>query len=230
VAVDAFAALEGALQATGYEPTSRWAYNCRKIRGTDRFSLHSYGIAIDIDPKLNKFSEGDRFEGKLTPAQVDAVLAIKNLRGESIWSWGGNWRKPDRMHFQLDRGPRGLDVDWSTVAGSARPARTDRAEVETDASPAPDEGDAGSEPVTPAPPDTGGEDNVLKKGSRGRAVEYFQGRLLIWNSNALPEHGADGAYGEETKGWVSRFQTEMGIDATGNIDGVTAALLRGLPE
>ena len=33
-AVDAYRALESALRTTGYEPQSRWAYNCRKIAGT----------------------------------------------------------------------------------------------------------------------------------------------------------------------------------------------------
>jgi hypothetical protein len=229
-AVEAFAALEAALEATGYRPTSRWAYNCRKIRGTDRFSLHSYGIAIDIDPKLNKFTKGDPFDGKFTPTQIEAVLAIKNARGRSIWSWGGNWKKPDRMHFQLDQGPAGLEVDWSTVPGKDSGASPSRERVDPDPQTRPDGDEVKEDQGTRVSSGNREGENVLKKGSRGKAVQYFQGRLLVWNADALPEHGADGGYGDETTNWVRRFQTEMGIDATGNIDGVTAALLRGLTD
>jgi peptidoglycan hydrolase-like protein with peptidoglycan-binding domain len=228
VAVDAFAALETALRAAGYEPASRWAYNCRKIRGTERFSLHSYGIAIDIDPKLNKFTDGDPFAGKLQPKHVDAALAIKNVRGRSIWSWGGSWRKPDRMHFQLDQGPGGVQVDWSSVAGADPTVPAVETEV-TDRPTTDAEAVGAVASISDSSP-TEEEENVLKKGSRGKAVTYFQGRILIWNDTALPQHGADGDYGDETSDWVQRFQSDMGIDPTGNIDGVTAALLRGLTD
>lgn len=223
VAVDAFAALETALKATGYEPSSRWAYNCRKIKGTGRYSLHSYGIAVDIDPKQNKYTSGDPYAGKLQPVHVEAVRAIKNVRGRAIWSWGGDWKKPDRMHFQLDRGPGDLEVDWATVAGAGDVPAAAQAE------PAPPARDRRAEPPRPEPV-TGGEENVLRPGSRGKAVTYFQERVLVWNENALPQHGADGDYGDETADWVRRFQTDVGIQPTGNIDGVTASLLRGLTE
>ncbi len=48
-AVDAYMALEAALTATGYQPHDAWSNKCRKIANTDRYSLHSYGVAIDID-------------------------------------------------------------------------------------------------------------------------------------------------------------------------------------
>ena len=114
-ALDAFRALEQALKATGYKPSSSWAYNCRNIAGTKSYSLHSYGIAIDIDPKANPFSKGDPYSGKVKEQHVDAVLKIKNKRGHSVWSWGGKWKRRDRMHFQLDQDPSNVDVDWSTV-------------------------------------------------------------------------------------------------------------------
>ena len=202
VAVDAFKALEAALTSSGYEPSSSWAYNCRNIGGTDRYSLHSYGIAIDIDPSVNPFSTGDPHSGKIKANHVEAVLAIKNQKGQSVWSWGGNWKKRDRMHFQLDRDPNNVDVDWSTVPGGP-PGGTDTTVVTQEE-----------------------EEAVLKKGDKGEAVTRFQQRLLAWNPQALPEDGADGYYGNETIDWVKQYQTAMGLDATGNIDGVTAALLQ----
>ncbi len=117
VAEDAFRALEQALKSSGYQPKSAWAYNCRNIGGTKSYSLHSYGIAIDIDPSVNPYSSGDPYSGKFKSEHVEAVLAIKNAEGRRVWSWGGNWKKRDRMHFQLDQDPTGVDVDWSTVPG-----------------------------------------------------------------------------------------------------------------
>lgn len=193
-AVDAFRALEAALSSTGYEPRSRWAYNCRKIAGTSSYSLHSAGIAVDIDPKENPYDHGDKYSGKLKSHHVAAVLAIKNRLGQPVWAWGGDWKKPDRMHFQLDQGPLRVDVDWSTVPNVS----------------------------------SGGgvrEENVLGKGSSGKAVVEFQNRLLVWDADALPQWGPDGDYGQETIVAVKRFQEEQGLNPTGDIDGVTAALL-----
>jgi hypothetical protein len=215
VTVDAFEALETALKATGYKPRSRWAYNCRKIKGSDAFSLHSYGIAIDIDPSSNPFTDGDPFSGELQSVHVKAVLAIRNASGKAVWSWGGNWRKPDRMHFQIDQGPDGVDIDWSTVAGaskkgSAPPKASAAAVKEKSDGPRQDEE----------------EETVLARDSEGPAVEYFQQRLLAWRTDVLPEWGADAQFGAETEAAVAAFQSAYGLDSTGRIDGITAALLQ----
>jgi peptidoglycan hydrolase-like protein with peptidoglycan-binding domain len=197
VAVDAFRALETALTSSGYKPSSSWAYNCRNIGGTDRYSLHSYGIAIDIDPSVNPFSTGDPYSGRIKANHVEAVLAIKNKEGQSVWSWGGNWKKRDRMHFQLDQDPNNVDVDWSTVPGATTTTILE-------------EKDAG-----------------LTEGAEGDEVTKFQQRLLAWNPEALPKYGADGDYGAETTEWVKIFQNAMGLSATGNIDATTATMLEG---
>ena len=194
-AVDAYRALEQSLRSAGYAPRSCWAYNCRLIAGTNQRSLHSAGIAVDIDPKHNPFSDGDPFAGKLQPDHVAAAMTIRNSRGARVWSWGGNWTTPDRMHFQLDQGPSAVDVDWSTVPGGEIELTDQEAEM------------------------------VLAKGIENAAVNRFQECLLAWNPEALPEHGADGDFGNETAEWVGRFQTAFGLEKTGKIDGVTAALL-----
>jgi hypothetical protein len=69
------------------------------------------------------------------------------------------------------------------------------------------------------------DDMVIRVGMQGVAVRRFQQALRRWNPQALPRFGADGHYGGETVDWVSRFQTAMQIDVTGQIDGITAALL-----
>ncbi len=201
-AVDAYRALELALRSSGYRPDSRWAYNCRLIEGTDQPSLHSAGIAVDIDPDDNPYSEGDPFAGKFGPDHVAAALAIRNTDGARVWSWGGHWSKPDRMHFQLDRGPAAVGVDWDTVPGGR-----------------PDGAEAGAIDVKKE------EEMVLAKGTENGAVKRFQECLLAWDAEALPKHGADGDFGAETVDWVGRFQESFGLQKTGSIDGVTAALL-----
>lgn len=104
--VAAYAALDEALTATGYEPYSTWAYNCRKISGSSNYSLHSYGIAVDIDPASNPYAHVDPFSGKFTEEQIAAVEAIATAdSGKQVWTWGGRWGKPDIMHFQLNISP-----------------------------------------------------------------------------------------------------------------------------
>ena len=216
-AVDAYLALEAALRHSGYEPASAWSYNCRTIAGSSNHSLHSYGIAIDLDPSVNPFSVGDPFSGKIKERHVTAVLGIKNGDGRSVWSWGGNWKKRDRMHFQLDQGPAAVDVDWSTVPGGGGPSAR--------ASDRSDQVAVGSTEVVRTPTVSSEEETILTRGSKGAAVKRFQQALQAWEPSALPEHGADADYGTETVDWVGRYQEAMGLPATGHIDGITAALL-----
>ena len=66
---------------------------------------------------------------------------------------------------------------------------------------------------------------TLKFGDRGNAIRKFQGALRMWNPNALPLYGADGDFGVETVEWVRRYQTAAQINPSGEIDGITGALL-----
>ena len=117
-AQDAYFALELVLQATGYDLDSVWAFNCRKIGGGTQWSLHAYGIAIDIDAPANPYTAGDPFTGKFTETQVAACEAIRSTHGGQVWAWGGRWGKPDRMHWQINVPPTGLEIDWDTVEGA----------------------------------------------------------------------------------------------------------------
>ncbi len=217
-AIDAYKALEMALESAGYKPSSSWSYNCRNIAGTNNYSLHSFGIAIDIDPSANPFSTGDPYSGKIKASHVEAVLAIKNTRGRSVWAWGGNWTKRDRMHFQIDLSPTDVAIDWSTVPGGAGTKSSTSTATSSSAG-----ATGGSTPAKTAV--TLGEGALLTRGSKGTAVERIQHYLLTWNPKALPEHGADGGYGSETIEWVKKYQEAMGLPATGNVDGLTAVML-----
>ncbi|MBB2989768.1 hypothetical protein FHR72_001231 [Mycolicibacterium iranicum] len=89
------------------------AFNCRGIPGSDSWSLHAYGRAVDVNPKLNPYipSSGvpepanatpwvDR--GRTDPGMLhdgDAAVLAFTDRG---WRWGGHWRSPlDYQHFEM---------------------------------------------------------------------------------------------------------------------------------
>ena len=65
----------------------------------------------------------------------------------------------------------------------------------------------------------------LASGSRGEAVRSLQAALLARDPDALPDWGADGAYGNEAAEAVTAFQASVGLPATGSCDAATLALL-----
>lgn len=128
--VGAYARLAHALSTTGYQASSTWCYICRAIAGTSTPSLHSYGLAVDVDPACHPFrtrsgpvrfsnraTQADRCrdvvadvaDTAFTPGQVAAVEAIRTVDGLRVFAWGGRWRSAkDAMHFQIDVGPAEL--------------------------------------------------------------------------------------------------------------------------
>jgi len=68
-------------------------FNIRKIRGGNAMSLHSWGIAIDV----NAFENGLGKQPKLSPEFVKCFT-------DNGFDWGGNWvSRKDGMHFQLSK-------------------------------------------------------------------------------------------------------------------------------
>lgn len=67
-------------------------FSFRLMRGSSRLSMHSWGCAIDFDPARNAF-------GDHTPNFASIPAVIEAFSSEK-WTWGGNWRKPDGMHWQ----------------------------------------------------------------------------------------------------------------------------------
>jgi peptidoglycan hydrolase-like protein with peptidoglycan-binding domain len=71
-------------------------YNYRAMRSGAMPSMHSWGIAIDLDPDGNPFVPERPKNPK--SSMPDAVVAIFKRHG---WAWGGDWNKPfDPQHFQ----------------------------------------------------------------------------------------------------------------------------------
>lgn len=143
--IEAWRALEQVLRAFDYdvrvEDTD--SYACRPMKDGSAPSLHSYGIALDINWQTNpwqdhpgsrppRFSPADtqarraqdvklgRADTDMTRAMVDAALAIRTKGGKPVFGWGGDWKTvKDSMHFQIEATPQDLaaGIDWTTVVG-----------------------------------------------------------------------------------------------------------------
>ena len=138
--IDAWRALAAALEGAGYRAERAWVYNCRSIANKPTWSLHAYGLAIDIDAKCNpnnrtrdgrpvRFSPGasqaDRCadvrrgtaDTSFTPAQIAAVETIRTVDGLRVFSWGGRWTSTkDSMHFQIAVTPAELQRGLAPAA------------------------------------------------------------------------------------------------------------------
>lgn len=91
------------------------AFNYRNVDGTNHLSLHSYGLAIDINPRYNPYVRGSGDNMIITPLNgieyadrsLDCSYYIKKddicyqafiKRG---FTWGGEWKNSkDYQHFQ----------------------------------------------------------------------------------------------------------------------------------
>jgi len=84
-------------------------FNCRFVDGTDHWSNHAFGLAVDINPLINPWArEGNvlPIEGTVYTDRENPVPGMINLGDRAIdvfadvgWSWGGVWTSADYMHF-----------------------------------------------------------------------------------------------------------------------------------
>ena len=144
---EAWEALASVMMHHGYHirTTDTDSYNCRSIKGTNKKSLHSYGVALDVNWQTNPFiAHGNkrkvRFSGKptqdgraqdvrhgdadtdMTPEMIEDVLRITTREGNRVFGWGGHFNtSKDAMHFEMDLAPKELEagIDPATVAGLA---------------------------------------------------------------------------------------------------------------
>jgi hypothetical protein len=65
-------------------------FNIRKKRGLSSMSLHSWGLAVDV----NAFENGLGKDSKLSAGFVKCFT-------DAGFEWGGTWKRKDGMHFQL---------------------------------------------------------------------------------------------------------------------------------
>lgn len=98
----------GAEDAPNYANTS--AFHCRFVAGTQRWSEHAFGKAIDINTHLNPYHRGDYIWPEGSDRYLDRTLGEPGMitEGDAVvrafdsigWGWGGRWRSSkDYQHF-----------------------------------------------------------------------------------------------------------------------------------
>jgi hypothetical protein len=91
------------------EANNTSAYNCRDVTGVKgKFSNHSWGRAIDINPLTNPYVKGEKVLPAAGREYLDRARAYPGgiLRDSFAvkafakrgWTWGGSW--PDRQDYQ----------------------------------------------------------------------------------------------------------------------------------
>lgn len=89
-------------------------YNCRPVEGSESWSDHAYGRAVDINPLQNPYVTGgdvfpddgrhfldvDRSAGAPErPGVISQDGVVARAFAERGWIWGGTWTEPDYQHF-----------------------------------------------------------------------------------------------------------------------------------
>ena len=67
-------------------------FNIRKKRGLSSMSLHSWGLAIDVNAAWNQLNMTPTLSPEFVKCFTDAGF-----------DWGGVWTRKDGMHFQLSK-------------------------------------------------------------------------------------------------------------------------------
>jgi D-alanyl-D-alanine carboxypeptidase len=90
-------------------------YNCRRVAGSDAWSAHAYGAAIDINPVQNPYVTGSSIHPRAAgwfatirrtaraPVPIGAIRAGDVVVRAFVrigWGWGGQWpTSKDYQHF-----------------------------------------------------------------------------------------------------------------------------------
>lgn len=67
-------------------------FNIRKSRGLSSQSLHSWGIAVDVNAATNALG-----------AEPTLSICFVDCFKREGFDWGGEWKRKDGMHFQLSK-------------------------------------------------------------------------------------------------------------------------------
>lgn len=90
------------------------AFNCRAITGHNKhFSKHSYGLAIDLNTRINPYIKGATILPKNASEFINRQQHLPGMihHGDSTyqlfiqrhWQWGGDWKSlKDYQHFEKD--------------------------------------------------------------------------------------------------------------------------------
>lgn len=134
--VPAVEALSAILRKYNYKSrkADTGAYNCRQITGGTNYSLHAYGIAIDINWQANPY--GKILVTDMPRAMVAEIKALRTNNGKQIWGWGGDYSgNKDAMHYEVVCSPADLKtgVKSSTVEPTPTPPNNNTGDEELSA-------------------------------------------------------------------------------------------------
>jgi len=91
-----------------------YSFCSRKSTGAEKWSIHAYGRAIDINPLFNPYIKGEVILPKSginyvdrtkteTPGMIHHGSKIYEIFRKYGWVWGGDWNSlKDYHHFQKD--------------------------------------------------------------------------------------------------------------------------------
>ena len=139
----AWSALEAVLDRHKYtiRPADTDTYNCRNLRGSERKSAHSSGIALDLNWQTNPYQthngtrkarysskasqeeraadvRADLADTDMTEEMIADILAISTSSGARVFGWGGDRQtNKEAMHFEIIATPEDLatGIDPATV-------------------------------------------------------------------------------------------------------------------
>lgn len=84
-----------------YLRPSAGTYNCRTIAGTDRFSVHAFGAAVDINAKYGDYWRWSGAEpGEPLTYRNRIPWEIVEIFEQHGFIWGGKWYHYDTLHFE----------------------------------------------------------------------------------------------------------------------------------
>lgn len=75
-----------------------WGYDKRKISGSDVWSCHAAGCAVDFN--ANQHNQGDPPSRSFSQGQIDECHAIER-ESNGVLRWGGDFSNPDGMHWEI---------------------------------------------------------------------------------------------------------------------------------
>jgi hypothetical protein len=118
--IPAVKVLDSIFKKHNYKPTPPdcGAQNCRKITGGSGYSLHAYGIAIDINWQDNPWQKNDgSIQTDMPRAMIDEINRVVTFSGARVWRCGIDYtgNNVDPMHFEIVCTPAELATGISGV-------------------------------------------------------------------------------------------------------------------
>jgi len=184
-------------QGYSLRPAECGGYNCRRIRGSDSWSNHAWGLAVDLNWSSNPMLRvswliDHHGAGFPRSSWTDIPPEVVQLWTGAGFGWGGdyrNWR--DAMHFEWLRSPQELSQRMNRMR-------------------------LGALDIPDAPPPR------LRREDDGEAVRRLQQMLA---AAGFSPGAVDGHFGQATDAAVRSFQKARGLEADGIVGPRTWAAL-----